>query len=219
MFVILLGPPGAGKGTQADLLAAGLRLPKVSTGELFREAMAKGSPLGVEVARYIDHGQLVPDEITIDVLSERLARPDAQRGAVLDGVPRTIRQAEALDRLLAARGEEQVRVIDVEVPIDELLRRLAGRWTCRRCHATYHEIDAPPRVAGVCDRCGGELYQRSDDTLAAVRTRLQQYRERTAPLLDFYRRRGLLNVVHGAQPRDGVTRALLAALPIDGATT
>lgn len=212
MFVILLGPPGAGKGTQADLLAAQLGVPKISTGELFREQIALGTGLGKYVAQYIDRGVYVPDQTTMEVLARRLDQPDAAAGAVFDGFPRTIPQAEALDRLLTERERRVDRVIDVRVPEDELLSRLAGRWTCLRCHATYHTVNAPPRVRGVCDRCGGELFQRTDDSAEAVGTRLKVYRERTQPLIEYYRRAGILTAVDGAQPKQDVTRALVSAL-------
>jgi adenylate kinase len=212
MFVILLGPPGAGKGTQADLLAARLGVPKISTGDLFRDEIGRGTPLGTELAGYINAGQLVPDGTTLRVLEERLGRPDAASGAVFDGFPRTIGQAEALDRLLTDSGRHLERVIDVDVPTEEIVQRVAGRLICRRCHATYHELFAPPKVAGACDRCGGELYRRPDDQPQAIRTRLRVYGEQTAPLIDYYRQHGLLASVDGAQARDEVTSALLAAL-------
>jgi adenylate kinase len=212
MFVILLGPPGAGKGTQADLLAERLRVPKISTGDLFREEIGRASPLGVEVSTFINAGQLVPDATTLRVLEERLKRADAVGGAVFDGFPRTIGQAEALDRILTDTDRRLERVIDVEVPTEQIVQRVAGRLICRRCHATYHELFAPPTVAGVCDRCGGELYRRPDDQPEAIRTRLRVYVEQTAPLIDYYRQHGLLASVDGAQPRDEVTVALLSAL-------
>ena len=215
MFVILLGPPGAGKGTQADLLAARLGVPKISTGDLFREEISRGSSLGDEVAQFINAGQLVPDATTLRVLEERLARPDARSGAVFDGFPRTIGQAEALDGLLSGSGRHLERVIEVDVPTEEIVQRAAGRLICRNCHATYHELFAPPKVPGVCDRCGGELYRRPDDQPEAIRTRLRVYAEQTAPLIEYYRQHGLLVSVDGAKPRDEVTTALLAAL--DGA--
>jgi adenylate kinase len=212
MFVILLGPPGAGKGTQADLLAARLGVPKISTGDLFREEIGRGSPLGDEVAQFINAGQLVPDTTTLRVLEERLGRPDTRSGAVFDGFPRTIGQAEALDRMLTASGRRLERVIDVDVPTEEIVQRVAGRLICRRCHATYHELFAPPAVPGICDRCGGELYRRPDDEPGAILTRLRVYDEQTAPVVDYYRQHGLLVSVDGARPRDDVTVALLAAL-------
>ena len=212
MFVILLGPPGAGKGTQAELLAASLGVPKISTGELFREAMAQGTALGQDVATYIDRGQLVPDETTMGVLRKRLENPDAEAGAVLDGFPRTIKQAEQLDCLLDERGSTVDRVIDVDVPTAEIVRRLSGRWTCRNCNASYHEQFAPPKQPGLCDRCGGALYQRSDDRPEAITVRLDTYRQRTEPLVDYYKKALKLRVVAGNQPKDVVTRALISAV-------
>ena len=209
MFVILLGPPGAGKGTQARLVADRLGVPTVSTGELFREEMAAGSELGQYVGSFINQGKLVPDATTLEVLQGRLKRPDATSGAVLDGFPRTVHQAEELDQMV-----DVDRVVDVVVPDDELLRRLYGRWTCRDCHATYHEVAAPPRVTGRCDRCGGELYQREDDAPDAVRTRLRVYQERTAPLVEYYATQGKLISVDGFRAPETVTQALLDA--IDG---
>lgn len=209
MFVILLGPPGAGKGTQARLVADRIGVPTVSTGELFREEMAAASELGQYVGTFINEGKLVPDSTTLEVLQHRLDRADARAGAVLDGFPRTVHQAERLDQLVSVD-----RVVDVVVPEEELLTRLSGRWTCRDCHATYHELAAPPRITGRCDRCGGELYQREDDASEAVRTRLRVYHDRTAPLVEYYTRQGKLVSIDGVQPRERVTQALLDA--IDG---
>jgi adenylate kinase len=215
VFVILLGPPGAGKGTQARLLAQGLGVPVISTGDLFREQITADTPLGREVAEFINRGDLVPDTTTLQVLRARLGQANAARGAVFDGFPRTVAQAEALDRLLHERSARLTRVVDFEVEEAELLRRLGGRWTCRNCHTTYHEIAAPPRVAGVCDRCAGELYQRPDDTPEAVKVRLQVYNDRTLPLIEYYRAAGVLRTIDAAQSRDRVTRALIEA--VDGA--
>jgi adenylate kinase len=215
VFLILLGPPGAGKGTQARLLANRLGVPAIATGDLFREQIAAETPLGHEVAEFINRGELVPDATTLQVLRDRLEQPDAGPGAVFDGFPRTVRQAEALDRLLDDRKARLTRVVDFEVPEDELLRRLGGRWTCRTCHSTFHEIAAPPKVAGVCDRCGGELYQRPDDTPEAVKVRLDVYRDRTLPLINYYRSAGVLQSIDAARDHESVTQALLRA--VDGA--
>jgi adenylate kinase len=217
MFVILLGPPGAGKGTQADLLAARLRVPKISTGDLFRDEIGRETPLGSEVATFINAGRLVPDETTLRMLAERLGRSDARAGAVFDGFPRTIGQAVALDEILSKANKRVDRVIDVDVPTEEIVQRVAGRLICRNCHATYHEAFAPPKVSDVCDRCGRqELYRRPDDQPQAIRTRLKVYQEQTAPLIDYYRSRHVLATVDGARPRDEVTSALVTAL--DGST-
>lgn len=189
-------------------------MPRISTGDLFREAIAEDTPLGREVAGFINKGDLVPDATTLHVLGERLKQPDGARGAIFDGFPRTVAQAEALDNLLAERGARVTRAIDFDVDEADLLRRLAGRWTCRNCGATYHATAAPSRVPGVCDRCGGELYQRPDDRPEAVRVRLQVYRERTAPLVEYYAKHSLLRAIDAAGSRDAVTEALLQA--VDG---
>lgn len=212
MFVILLGPPGAGKGTQADLVSARLGVPKISTGDLFREEIARATPLGDELASVINGGRLVPDDVTLRILRARLGKADAVDGAVFDGFPRTTHQAEELDRLLAERGRHLSRVIDVDVPTEEIVQRVAGRWICQRCHASYHDTFAPPRVAARCDKCGGELFRRPDDEPSAIRTRLRVYAEQTAPLIDYYQRGGLLVTVDGAVAKDAVTAAVLGAL-------
>jgi adenylate kinase len=202
--VIFLGAPGAGKGTQARRLAAASGVPQVATGDMLREAVAEGTPLGREAKRYMDSGALVPDEVVIGLVDERLARPDASRGYVLDGFPRTVAQAEALDGLLGRRGQELDRVIFFDVSRGELLRRLTGRRICRQCGTAFHLVSAPPRVAGRCDQCGGELYQREDDAEGTVARRLDVYQAQTAPLLDYYRKRGLLVTVEGEGPVDAV---------------
>jgi adenylate kinase len=190
--VIFLGPPGAGKGTQAGELAREWAVPHIATGDMLRAAAARGAGLGLEAKRYMDSGGLVPDAIVIGLVDERLGEADAVAGWVLDGFPRTLPQAEALDALLRRRRLEIDRVVYLEVSRAELLRRMTGRRVCRRCGATYHLVSAPPRTAGRCDRCGGELYQREDDAEAAVARRLDVYATQTAPLLDHYRRRGVL---------------------------
>jgi adenylate kinase len=190
--VIFLGSPGAGKGTQAGELAREWAVPHIATGDMLRAAAARGAGLGLEAKRYMDSGGLVPDAIVIGLVDERLGEADAVAGWVLDGFPRTLPQAEALDALLRRRRLEIDRVVYLEVSRAELLRRMTGRRVCRRCGATYHLVSAPPRTAGRCDRCGGELYQREDDAEAAVARRLDVYATQTAPLLDHYRRRGVL---------------------------
>jgi len=210
--VIFLGPPGAGKGTQADEFARDWGVPHVATGDMLREAAARGTRLGLEAKRYMDTGALVPDEVVIGLVGDRLAEPDAERGVVLDGFPRTLAQAEALDALLRTRGADIDRVVFFDVSRGELLRRLTGRRVCRRCGATYHLVSAPPRAEGVCDRCGGELYQRDDDKEAAVAKRLDVFTTQTAPLLDYYRRRGLLSEVKGEGSVADVTAAIRRAV-------
>ena len=195
--VIFLGPPGAGKGTQAQALAREWGVPHVATGDMLREAVAARTPLGLEAKRHMDSGGLVPDEVVIGLVGERLAQPDAKAGVVLDGFPRTVAQAEALDALFARTGLSLDRVVYFNVSRDELLRRLTGRRVCRACGRTYHLVSAPPKVADKCDACGGELYQRVDDSEATVATRLDVYQKQTSPLLDYYRGRNLLAEVAG----------------------
>ena len=212
--VIFLGPPGAGKGTQARLLAGEWGVPQVATGDMLREAVAAGTPLGREAKRHMDSGGLVPDEVVIGLVAERLARPDAVAGFVLDGFPRTAPQAEALGRMLAERGLALDRVIYFDVSRPELLRRLTGRRSCPKCQATYHVVSAPPKQSGRCDRGGSELVQRADDAEAAVATRLDVYESQTAPLLDYYRQRGLLTSVKGEGPMPAIADAIRAALKV-----
>jgi adenylate kinase len=195
--LVFLGPPGAGKGTQARELAREWGVPQLATGDMLREAVAAATPVGREAKRHMDEGALVPDRVVIGVVAERLAKPDAARGFILDGFPRTIAQAEALAALLKDHGWALDRVIYFDVSEGELLRRLTGRRICRGCQAAYHLVSAPPARPGVCDRCGGELYQREDDGEATVRNRLEVYARQTAPLLDYYRQRGLLASVRG----------------------
>jgi adenylate kinase len=195
--VIFLGPPGAGKGTQAKTLAQEWRVPQVATGEMLREAVKAGTPLGREAARIMETGALVPDEVMVGLIADRLRQPDAARGFILDGFPRTIAQAEALNKLLKDLGQSLDAVVYFDVPEPELLRRLTGRRLCRQCQTAYHLVSAPPARPGVCDRCGGELYQRDDDSESTVRHRLEVYARQTAPLLDYYRGRGVLSSVKG----------------------
>ena len=210
--VILLGPPGAGKGTQARRLAVEWGVPHVATGEMLREAAQQETRLGLEAKRYMDRGALVPDDVVIGLVDERLGQADAARGWVLDGFPRTVAQAEALERLLHARGLELDRVIFLQVSRDELRRRLTGRRICRECGTAFHLAFNPPATAGRCDRCGGELYQREDDAEPAVAHRLEVYASQTAPLLDYYRRRHLLTEVPGEGKVEQVTTAIRKAL-------
>ena len=210
--VIFLGAPGAGKGTQARRLAASSGVPQVATGDMLREAVAEGTPLGREAKRYMDSGALVPDAVVIGLVDERLARADAATGYVLDGFPRTVAQAEALDGLLGRRRQELDRVIFFDVSRPELIRRLTGRRICRKCGTTFHMVSAPPKTAGRCDVCGGELYQREDDAEATVARRLDVYETQTAPLLDYYRRRGLLVRVAGEGAMEDVADRIRKAV-------
>ena len=184
MRLVLVGPPGAGKGTQAEFIAAHLSVPKISTGDIFRANVSQGTPLGVEAKRYMDAGKLVPDEVTINMVRDRLAEPDASEGFLLDGFPRTTPQAAALDKLLADLGTALDLVLELVVDDDEVIRRLSGRRTCRGCGKIWHvEFDATTRE-GICDRCGAELFQRDDDKPETIAARLREYAEKTAPLVD-----------------------------------
>jgi len=210
--VVLLGAPGAGKGTQAPLLAARLEIPVVATGDLFRAAVRDGTPLGLEARRYMDAGQLVPDEITVKLLLERLGRPDAAAGVILDGFPRTGVQAAALDTALAARDTAVSAAVLVDVPSDELVRRMSGRWICKAAGHPYHEVSSPPRSAGVCDLDGSELYQRADDQPATIRARMDQQLGALAQVIEHYRASGVLRTVDGLQGIDAVAAAIDGAL-------
>ncbi|MBI4266825.1 MAG: adenylate kinase [Chloroflexi bacterium] len=212
MYIIFLGAPGAGKGTQAAALARKLNLVHIATGDLFRQALEAGTEPGLRARSYIKKGALVPDELTVQMVLDRLSAPDCGAGVILDGFPRNLEQAGALDKALAEQGRGIDKVIYIKVSAEELLKRLSGRWICRNCQAPYHEVDSPPRVKGRCDRCGGELYQRPDDTAATVRKRLKVYFERTAPLIDYYTRAGKLAEIDGEGSIDGISRRIAAAL-------
>lgn len=212
MRVIFLGAPGAGKGTQARLLATQWEVPHIATGDMLRQAVANGTKLGLEAKACMVRGDLVPDEVVIRIVADRLAEPDARRGFVLDGFPRTVAQAEALGKFLKDRGLELDRVIFFEVSPAEILRRLTGRRVCQRCGSPFHLAASPPKVAGVCDRCGGELVQRADDGEAVVRERIGVYAKQTSPLLDYYRSRGLLASVAGEGVPDAVASRIREAV-------
>lgn len=212
MRAVLLGPPGAGKGTQAKLLAQRLNIPHIASGDLFRTHQERGTPLGLKAREYMERGVLVPDEITIAMVLEHILSLDRDEGFILDGFPRNLNQAEALDRALRERGRELDRVLYIRVSEGELVRRLSGRLVCRRCQTPYHLESSPPRNPGRCDVCGGELYQREDDTPEAVRRRIQVYQTETAPLVEYYRRAGKLVEVEGEGPLEEVNRRLLESL-------
>jgi adenylate kinase len=209
--IAFLGPPGAGKGTQARDLAQEWEVLHLATGDMLREAVAAGSPLGREAKGYMDQGALVPDDVIIRMMGERLGRADVGRGFILDGFPRTIAQAEALAKLLKDLGQSLDTVVYFDVSEPELLRRLTGRRVCRKCGHTYHVTSNPPRRDGVCDACGGELYQREDDREDTVKNRLEVYRRQTAPLLDYYRQRSMLTTVAGEGPLATIRDAIRAA--------
>ncbi len=212
LFLVFLGAPGAGKGTQARLLSEKLRIPQISTGDIFRENLKKETKLGLLAKGYMEKGELVPDEVTVAMVRERLSRPDCARGAILDGFPRTIAQAEALDRILSERGASLTAVPYIKVSEEVLLARLSGRWICRKCGAVYHTLYNPPKVPGVCDVCGGELYQREDDKPEVAKNRLRVYFEQTAPLIEYYRGRGLLVEIDGEQSIERVQKELEAVV-------
>ncbi|MET7751346.1 adenylate kinase [Micromonospora azadirachtae] len=212
MRLVLVGPPGAGKGTQAEFIAAHLAVPKISTGDIFRSNVSQGTPLGIEAKRYMDAGELVPDEVTINMVRDRLAEPDASEGFLLDGFPRTTPQAAALDKLLADLGTALDVVLELVVDDDEVIRRLSGRRTCRGCGKIWHvEFDATSRE-GICDRCGGELFQRDDDKPETIATRLREYAEKTAPLVDYYGAQGKLVGIDATGPVEDVTVRAIDAL-------
>jgi adenylate kinase len=210
--IVLLGPPGAGKGTQAQAISQKMGLPHISSGDIFRENLKGQTELGQQARRYMDRGELVPDDLTIAMIRERLARPDCKTGALLDGFPRTPAQAQALDEILAGMQAKVKAVPYIRVPEAVLVERLTGRWTCRAQGHVFHEKFNPPAVKGRCDVDGSELYQREDDKAETVTNRIRVYLEQTSPLVEFYRTQGVLVEVDGTKPIDQVTVDLLAAL-------
>jgi adenylate kinase len=213
VYIILLGAPGAGKGTQAATIAEKMNLVQVASGDLFRKALEQKTKLGLKAKSYMDKGMLVPDEITVKMVLDRLSAPDCAGGAILDGFPRNLEQAKALDEALAAQGKTIDSVVYIKVPEEELLKRLSGRWICRNCQTPYHEVDSPPKVRGRCDRCGGKLYQRDDDKVETVKKRLEVYFAQTAPLIDYYNQMGKLLEIDGTGGVDEVGRRIIASLP------
>ena len=212
MYIIFLGAPGAGKGTQAANVARELNLVHIASGDLFRQALEQGTGLGIQAKSYMEKGMLVPDEITIKMVLERISAPDCEAGVILDGFPRNLQQAKALDKALAEPAKSIDKVVYIKVSEDELLKRLSGRWICRNCQTPYHAVGSPPKVWGKCDKCGGELYQRPDDTVETVKKRLQVYFAQTAPLIDYYTQAGKLFEIDGEGSVDEVSRRIVAAL-------
>ena len=212
LHIIFLGAPGAGKGTQATRVAQKMKLAHIATGDLFRQAQEKGTELSKQAKSYMEKGKLVPDEITIKMVLERISAADCTGGVIFDGFPRTLKQAEALDKALGEQGKAVDKVVYIKVSEPELLKRLSGRWICRQCQTPYHAVNSPPRVWGKCDRCGGELYQRPDDTVDTVKKRLEVYWAETAPLIDYYTRAGKLIEVNGEGAEGGIEKRIIDTL-------
>lgn len=212
MNVVLLGAPGAGKGTQASVLTKELGIVHVATGDLFRKALSEETPLGLMAKSYMDKGELVPDEVTIDMVKERIRQPDCANGVLFDGFPRTLSQAKALDRMLASEGRHLDKAVYLEVPEEELVRRLSGRWICRNCQTPYHMVNSPPATPGKCDACGGELYQRADDKEETVRERLKVFFSQTMPIVDYYDEQGKLIRVDGNRGIDVIGAEMVELL-------
>lgn len=215
MRIILMGPPGAGKGTQAEVLTKEMKIPHISTGDMFRKAVKEGTALGLEAKRYMDSGQLVPDHVTVGIVKERLQEEDCANGFLLDGFPRTVPQADALENTLTDLGVKLNRVINIVVDRGALLERLTGRRVCKACGATYHVLYNPSLGGNKCQHCEGELYQRSDDTEETVANRLDVYERQTAPLVEYYGKKDLLLNVNGNEVVDKVTKSILTALGSD----
>jgi adenylate kinase len=218
MRIVLLGAPGVGKGTQAERLAADFHRPKISTGDLLREAVRNKTELGLRAKQYMDRGELVPDAVVIGIVQEKVLEPICAKGFILDGFPRTVVQAEELSKMLTACGSALERVVNFEVPREDIIRRLSGRRSCPKCQAVFHMDFAPPQKTGACDRCGESLVQRSDDKRETIEARLKVYEEQTAPLISYYRGKGLLSTLDGAGSVDVVYERLTRLLAEHGAT-
>jgi adenylate kinase len=212
MYVVILGAPGAGKGTQADILSQQMNLPHIASGDLFRQALEEQTEVGLLAKSYMDKGELVPDEITIRMILERIDRPDCASGCLFDGFPRTLHQAEVLDKAFQEQGKSIDKAMYIEVPTEELVKRLSGRWLCRNCQTPYHAISSPPKVPGKCDKCGGELYQRADDKEETVKERLKVFFAQTIPILDYYEKQNKLVRVNGNLGINGVAREIVSVL-------
>ncbi len=212
MRIILLGPPGAGKGTQAKDLVQKYGIPQISTGDILRKNLADKTPLGLEAKKYMDKGELVPDSVVVGIVKERLKESDCKKGYILDGFPRTVPQAEALDKALAEMKTPIDKVLSIEVPDSELVKRLGGRRTCRSCQAGYHVMFKPSKKEGVCDSCGGELYQRDDDKEEAIKNRLKVYMASTAPLIGYYKNKGMLATIDGVGDMKVILSRMVKAL-------
>jgi adenylate kinase len=212
MYIVLLGAPGAGKGTQADVLTQKLKLAHIASGDLFRKALSEGTELGLQAKAYMEKGQLVPNEITIKMVLERIKAPDCKDGIILDGFPRNVEQAKALDEALKKQNKVIDKAVYIKVSEEELLKRLTGRWICRKCQTPYHEITNPPKVVGVCDKCGGELYQRADDNTETIKKRLQVFFAETMPLIDYYSKAGKLLEVQGEGTVEQISNRIISGL-------
>ncbi|MEW6426019.1 MAG: adenylate kinase [Bacillota bacterium] len=212
MNLLIMGPPGAGKGTQAEVLVKELAITHISTGDMFRNAIKEGTEMGKKAKEYMDRGELVPDEVVVGMVKDRLSQPDCAKGFLLDGFPRTLPQARALDETLQSMGIKLDGVINIDVPRERLMARLTGRRVCKNCGASYHILFNPPQTPGKCNACGGELYQRSDDNEEAVANRLDVYAAQTQPLIDYYKEKGLLKNINGDQEIGKVLADILASL-------
>ena len=212
MHILLMGPPGAGKGTQAANLVKEFGIPHISTGDMFRAAVKEGTELGLQAKACMDAGKLVPDEVTIGIVKERLAKPDCKKGFILDGFPRTVEQADALTGILKELGLSLTAALNITVPAADLIERAVGRRICKSCGATYHVKFNPPQKAGVCDTCAGDLYQRADDSEETMKNRLSVYEAQTKPLIAYYKKAGVYKEIDGRQAIDDVKAAMLAAL-------